>query len=492
MPLQIQNIHTTQPALSVPQAQDGPLAQYQPGDTLTAVVTSTDGKTAALQLPDGTQIEAAMQAGQQLEAQDALTLQLNQLAGRAATLRLVAVNGQPVTAEVPVLDFKLMQMDVAPTQANRTAAALLSQLEIPVTPQAIAQFESITRSYPLLPVEQAALLAASDIPATPQNVAAFIQFLQSPVQAEEFAAALRALTQPAGQSPDAAQTGGAAQPGAFSAQLTDVLAQLSPKLAAFFSANADAQAAPAAPQNAAVQPNAQNAAAAQPAPAQADVSGQAAFAPLTGMPADARAVQDALQAIFPKLLPQESEALGKALQRAVPALSSRVAALTDAAAGSASPAAKQVTQLGNQFCQQLQFGNELGTLYYTQIPFSRQDQQSNAELYVLKRNGGKRIDQDNATIALCLQTRSMGLVETLLQVKDRSLSFRFRVESAQVREFFQSNLDALRARPFPVQYHVKDMNVTLLESPLTPVNATREMLDAFGQTPNSAGVDISL
>ncbi|MDD4075694.1 MAG: flagellar hook-length control protein FliK, partial [Eubacteriales bacterium] len=237
-----------------------------------------------------------------------------------------------------------------------------------------------------------------------------------------------------------------------------------------------------APEGQAAQASTQHGAALQPA-----------LPPLTGGAEDARIVQNALQAIFPKLQPQESEALGKALQRAVPALPARVAALAEAVSGSDASAAKQVTQLGGQFCQQLQFGNELGTLYYTQIPFTRRDQQENAELYILKRNGGdKKIDQDNATIALCLQTRNIGLVEALLQVKDRSLSFRFRVESQQACELLRANLDALRTRPFPSQYHVKDMNVGLMEAPLNPVNATKEMLNAFGQTPNSAGVDISL
>ncbi len=504
MPLQINNLQAVQPTLSVPRAEGGALAQYQPGDTLTAVVTVADGETATLRLPDGSQLQAAIRAGQPLEAQDTLALQLSHLSEGAVSMRLLAVNGQPVTAEVPVMDFKLMQMDVSPTKANLTAASLLNRLEIPVTPQALTQFESIARHYPLLPLEQAALLAASDIPATPQNVAAFTQFIQSPVQAEAFASALRALLQPDGAQPSLHPTSAsAASPAA------NLLSLLSPKLAAALS-QGGAQTAPATqatqstqtpqPTEAQMTQNAQNApqsptqqALQTPAQAAAQSAAEAQTPlPLTGNAEDARVVQNALQAIFPKLQPQESEALGKALQRAVPALSSRVAALADAAAGGDSPAAKQVTQLGSQFCQQLQFGNELGTLYYTQIPFTRREQQENAELYILKRNGARKIDQDNATIALCLQTRSLGLVESLLQVKDRDLTFRFRAESQQACALLRENLDALRTRAFPAQYHVKDMQVGLMETPLNPVNATKAMLDAFGQMPNSAGVDISL
>ena len=141
----------------------------------------------------------------------------------------------------------------------------------------------------------------------------------------------------------------------------------------------------------------------------------------------------------------------------------------------------------------MRFGNEMSSLFYTQIPFNNRERESSADLYILKRRGSdKKIDANNATIALCLDTQNMGMVESLLQVRQQELSFCFRVENRRVLSFFQEQLGALAKVRFPAQYVYRGSSVSLIESPITPVNAAKTMRESFGIPEGNGGIDITV
>lgn len=506
--IQLSNIAPIRPSAPAgTTAPASPLSQMQPGDTLSVLVSGTDGDGVTLTLPDGTSLHASTKAGQPLQAQDTLVLQLTSDNGSAPSLRLLEVNSQPVTAQVPLLDMTLMEMNIPASRANVAAAALLSKLGFPVDGQTLSRFGELRASFPALPAEQAAVFAGSNIPINEQNVSAFAQFVRSPAQAGSVAAALESALAESGSllSPNVeitlpvqtAQASSAPQPGA------QVPAEAATLTQSEQAATAPViNTAPDSPEAShGTQPSAQDPAqstqaaplpqqaAAQSAPDARHTAANPAAFPLTG---DEKTVADALRAVFPKLLPEESDSLGKALQKAVPALASRIAALSDAAASSHGQGAKEASQLGAQFVRQMSFGNEMASLFYTQIPFNYKENRSNAELYVLKRNRGENgIDPSNATIALCLDTAHMGKVESLVQVRSQELSFNFRVETQEVKSIIQDELTSLASLDFPSQYRYKGASVSLMESPITPVNAAKLMRETFGMN-ESSGIDISI
>lgn len=503
----IQPVQTPLPAGTVQPASA--LSRMQSGDTVSARVIESGDGSLKLSLSDGTTLRASMKAGQPLQAQDTLLLQLTSDHGSAPSLRLLSVNAQPVTADVPLLDMALLEMNLPASQANLSAAAFFAKLGLPLDAQTLSRFNTLQSAFPALPGEQAAVLAASKVTLDAQNVEAFMRFVDSPALAADAANALEnALTL------SGATEGGAAQ--SIQSAIPESGAPVLPVLQEAGS-TADGTAAAAA-QNTSVQNHdaltaAQDPAMEQPA-AQAAAALQADMAQQAAPQASAQATRpdaqadpaqaaqtassidkplfEALRALFPKLLPKESEAMGKALQKAVPALTTRIAALSETAAASNAQAAKEAARLGGQFVRQMNIGGELPSLYYTQIPFSYKENRSSAELYVLKRNRGENtIDADNATVALCLETPNMGRVETLIQTRARELSFHFRVESKAVKSLVQSELSSLSAFDFPAEYHFKGASVGLIESPITPVSAEKTMRETFG-LPEGGGVDISV
>ncbi len=534
--LQVQSLGHLQGATLEGGRPLSPFATIQNGETLRAQVIDANGGKLTLSLPDGTHLSAAMQAGQTIEVQDTLELQLTSGDANMARLRLLSINEQPVTAELPSLDFDLMQLDMPASQSNLAALSLFRNLELPLSTSALARYSQLMQAFPDMPIEQAAVFASSSVPLTGENVASFQQFLQSPIQLTAFASAMRAAagisTQDAAlsSSPAALPVSAPSQgiplstaPAAvvFDSPVQDVSVSAAAVSAGMTASGADApvtvssaftgENVPTAPLAAAPMFEAAGAADALPERAAEQTAGNPlvalspSAAPLSensvltrplagGAPTfQSDAVEAALSSIFPKLLPEESRSLSRALQKIVPQLASRVASLSQSAdSSSSSPSAKQAGQVGNQFVQQLQFGNEMGSLYYTQIPFAYRGKESSADLYVLKRRGKESgVDPDNATIALCLETQNMGRVESLVEVKQQELGFCFRVENQAVKSFMLSELDALSSLSFPAQYRYRGSTVRLIESPITPLNAAKALRDTF-DIHESSGIDISV
>lgn len=485
-----------------------PFSQMQPGDTISALVTEASGGGVTLTFPDGSSVHASMQAGQALQARDMLILQLSSDHGAAPSLRLLEVNNQPVTAQIPVLDMNLMEMNIPASRTNLAAAALLQRLGLPVDAESLSRFGELRASYPSLPPEQAAVFAGSKIPINAQNVSAFSQFVSSPAQAEDVASALEqalsrtdAQTSPGGAFaapeapaplvPPSAQGGHPSSPVSASASSSTGAQPVSEQASPANTTAGDASPVQDLPQSA-PQAAASASSAAPGSPVPADPAKAAFTPPALNFDGGGHTVADALRSIFPRLLPEESDSLGKALQKAVPSLAPRIAALSEAAASAHTQGAKEAAQLGAQFVRQMSFGNEMASLYYTQIPFDYKENRSNAELYVLKRNRGDNgIDPSNATIALCLDTRNMGRVESLVQVRSQDLSFNFRVETKQIKDIVQEELGLLSKFEFPSQYHFKGASVAVMDSPITPVSAAKLMRDTFGM-PESGGIDITI
>lgn len=199
--MQIQGVQSLSNIAVKPGAQ-APLEQYSDGDVIRAEVTSAQDGALTLKLPNGQQMEASQRTMDFLQPGDVLSLTVSKGEGQAVPkLSLVSVNGQPVTAKATASEYALMEMRVAPTQANLAVAASLGRMGAPIQPETFARMAELTARYPALPVEAALTFAASSLPIDDASVAAFSQWVQSPAQASALSGAVQQLAM---QDPQAA------------------------------------------------------------------------------------------------------------------------------------------------------------------------------------------------------------------------------------------------------------------------------------------------
>lgn len=511
-----------------------PLSNAAPGDTITATVTSAEGGRVTLTLPDGTALSAGQQASEALLPGDTVQLQVQSTGERGTSLRLVEVNGQPLRAEVPQLEYALMRMQVPANSTHVAFARVLQDLGLTLSPKTLARMGDIIKQFPDISPAQAAFFATSELPITESNLRAFTEFAQNPLNASAFTEAVEQLmqadpaaarimlalqiadslpastqAQPAvmqGAPPSASASGGEAIPlpqglsNEVAAQLVQsgdwtALVQDAPEYTDVQARDALLSFLTSLPQEATASDrqlllNAfQQARAQQDAPAQQPQQGERA------QPAAQLPVQDGAAALPARetlpleqvvksmfaLVEQGDADTPQKLREATSSLSQRVLALSDALAQSGGTGAKSAVQIGNALVTQLQMGNELNNLLYAQIPFQlTQEDRQTAELYVLKRGRSARpLDDENATIALCLETQTMGRLETLLRVEQNEMTLQFRVEGEKVQRYVKDQLYRLRALEFPAQYRLKQAGVVLQKEAITPLNAGKTMQQAF-------------
>jgi len=94
------------------------------------------------------------------------------------------------------------------------------------------------------------------------------------------------------------------------------------------------------------------------------------------------------------------------------------------------PGKQEILNKVDNIKSDINFLNELNkhTVYF-QIPLKIFDKNTNGELYILKRNNGrKRIDPQNATVFLSLDTENLGQVDSLISVNKKNVSLNFRLE----------------------------------------------------------------
>ncbi len=112
-----------------------------------------------------------------------------------------------------------------------------------------------------------------------------------------------------------------------------------------------------------------------------------------------------------------------------------------------------------------------------QIPVAMKGYET-AELYVYRRNrkDGK-IDPENTAIALGISTQTLGRVEALLRVENRTISISFGVENEAAIPAFREETVGLKKTLSGLRYSLAECKVAKLTAKVTPINA-EEMLSA--------------
>lgn len=89
----------------------------------------------------------------------------------------------------------------------------------------------------------------------------------------------------------------------------------------------------------------------------------------------------------------------------------------------------------------IKFINEINNhAAYIQIPLNIFDRHASGELYVLKREAAKkRIDPQNSTLFISLNTPNLGQVDSLISVYRKNISLNMRVESDEIIGYLKEN-----------------------------------------------------
>ncbi|HBU13050.1 MAG TPA: hypothetical protein DEB31_10135, partial [Clostridiales bacterium] len=133
----------------------------------------------------------------------------------------------------------------------------------------------------------------------------------------------------------------------------------------------------------------------------------------------------------------------------------------------------QATQRAANLSSRIQMGNNLENFYYCQIPFEIAQRQQTAELYVFerKRKAGEDGERTNTTILIALETQHMGRVESVMRAEQDELSIEFRVENDAVLKYLHDAGGELRKELQNSDFAVREIKVTRIEVPATPLNA---------------------
>ncbi len=524
------------------------LSSLSTGDILQAEVTATDQDQVILSLPQGVLLTANQRAAEPLRTGDTVLLQVSQEADESTfRLELISVNGQSLKPGVPVEEYALMRIQIAPSRENLAIAVALNEMGAPLRLETFSRMAELNVRFPALDTNEKLLLSTSSLPLNADSVEAFITWLNHPLKTADLAAAIETLANQDGlasatfeaaarQMPEAAgahsdflQASAFALPHGLSLGLTAKLEQsciwqelcerfltLPQEEASEFILGLMTALPPEttsaernllyqtlcnwyASQNRSGIPHAMEPREAlYPTDVSVDDQQQLLHPQQGTKQAQATTensiIKSALEGLFAAILEQPADKRGPALQESGAGLETRLRALASilqAQEGQQAARLKPVLELTQALTTQVLMGGELGNLLYIPLPVILNESRQDAGLYVLKRNGGaSMLDESNVTVAICLDTQYLGPVDALLRVDRNEIDLRFRVENAGALCFFQECIDQ-EALSFPPPYRLQSACVMLRDVPITPLTVGQTLRRAFGlATPG--GLDISI
>ncbi len=124
---------------------------------------------------------------------------------------------------------------------------------------------------------------------------------------------------------------------------------------------------------------------------------------------------------------------------------------------------------------------DISQFHYMQFPIMLNNRQTQTELYVMKREaGGRKIDPEDTTLVVALDTENMGRVESIMRVMGRNVSIRMRCPAGVVPYMRAHTID-MHALLRDEGYKMVDMNVSPLTEPITPLNVEERISENIGR-----------
>ncbi len=159
---------------------------------------------------------------------------------------------------------------------------------------------------------------------------------------------------------------------------------------------------------------------------------------------------------------------------------------------SAYPLKDQLTDKLDNIQNNLRFMNEASNYAaYLQIPVSLKGSDKTAELYILKREGTKKkLDPENMTVFLSLDTQNLGRVDSLISVSRKSVMINFKLEDKKLSEAFSSEYNELFNSLEEIGFKLVGMNFGLIKDKINLVNAEKVIRKEIGS--NRISIDYKI
>jgi hypothetical protein len=140
----------------------------------------------------------------------------------------------------------------------------------------------------------------------------------------------------------------------------------------------------------------------------------------------------------------------------------------------------------------IRFMNQLNSYNsYIQIPLNIWNRNTTGEIYVLKRDSKKRkIDPENATMLISLDTENLGQVDTFLNVNKKNISVSMRVEDNKLIEFIKGYHKELYKRMSEKGYKLVDLKFRIPEEDISLINVNKLAEKEF--KPGNVSIDYRL
>lgn len=178
-------------------------------------------------------------------------------------------------------------------------------------------------------------------------------------------------------------------------------------------------------------------------------------------------------------LKEKAEVLKKVLS-----LAADTAMLTDEKGGQA------IRPLAQELTDALRFFSQVNTYHvFMHVPLIINQHQTTGELYIMKRRARKgRIDPNQFTLFISLNTQNLGLIETFLNASSRYVTIHFRVGSSHLADFVRAQRKDLYEALEKKGYKLAEMKCRVFEDePINLLNAGEATESVLGM---NARVDL--
>ncbi len=158
-------------------------------------------------------------------------------------------------------------------------------------------------------------------------------------------------------------------------------------------------------------------------------------------------------------------------------LTDKLDVIKSTAAYSGLPGSDEIAARANSINDGIKLLSQINssTAYY-QIPLNLSGYNTTGELYVMKReHSRKRINPRDVTMFISLDTRNIGRIETIIDIKEKNVSINLRAEEKQIIDFIKENYKFLYTGLVEKGYRLVDIRYRLIEDATNPVNMERNI-----------------
>lgn len=189
-------------------------------------------------------------------------------------------------------------------------------------------------------------------------------------------------------------------------------------------------------------------------------------------------ISEASEEINPVRLYKEMDSLLQILKNGLTQLPPLVREAAAAVAGNLESNINFINQLNNYSS-------------YIQLPLSIFNRNTTGELYMLKKGSkNKKLDPENMTVLISLDTDNLGRIDTLLSVNRKNISTNFRLENSKVFPLLRDSHKMLYNSLLEKGFRLVDYTYRLMDEPISIVNFEAEAKKEFLKS--SSSIDITI